>query len=133
MVLPIKAPGSLPPRPIPLCISRPLLGVCLDVQLGCRVTLGPRRSRPAPMGDAGPADVRLRDGVALLRGAFGDPPYEAHIRCLRIMLRAGVDKPSIADLSRLMQPMGPDQLAGIADLIHRELPPGKWNAAVRAS
>jgi hypothetical protein len=32
-----------------------------------------------------------------------------------------------------LQPMGPDQLAGIADLIHHELPSGKWNAAVRAS
>jgi hypothetical protein len=80
-----------------------------------------------------PEDVGLSDAVALLRGVFGEPPYAAHLRCLRIMLKTFGDESSVADISRLLQPLSPDQLHGIAALLGRELPSGKWNAAVRGS
>ena len=80
-----------------------------------------------------PGDEGSRDAVALLRGVFGEPPYAAHLRCLRIMLKTVGNESSVADFSRLLQSMTPDQLHGIAALLGRELPPGKWNAAVRSS
>jgi hypothetical protein len=80
-----------------------------------------------------PEDVGLSDAVALLRGVICEPPYAAHLRCLRIMLKTFGDESSVADISRLLQPLSPDQLHGIAALLGRELPPGKWNAAVRGS
>ena len=80
-----------------------------------------------------PADVASSDAVALLRSVFGEPPYDVHLRCLRIMLKSLGDETSVADMSRLLQPLSPTQLHGIAALLRRELPPGKWNAAIRGS
>ena len=69
-----------------------------------------------------PEDAGLRDSFALLCGTFGGPPHAAHLHCLRIMLKKVDEYPSTAVLTRLLQPMSPDQLTGIAALIRRELP-----------
>ena len=58
-----------------------------------------------------PEDLGSRDAAALLRSVFGEPPYDVHLLCLCIMLKIFGNESSVADISRLLQPLSPDQAA----------------------
>ena len=111
-----------PPRPLPR--ASPLLSHALCAAFNSAEFRGPRlalwwRSSdhsvqisgaigdstvPAD-GDEGGAVFAINvmlDDIALLQETFGAAPYDAHLRCLRVMLKTDDVNPSVAALSGLL-------------------------------